>query len=222
MPDFSKWETSDLIAFVTIVILGVSLISPMIVAFVQRRTELKSKMLDIYKESYSKRYNREYYIFQDYIEKSGTIIAKLDSSQKMSDKEIQEFESASLKCLIFLSESERSEFDVFRINVKKALGIEDPREKKTFMHPDYFKELNKTIVKFSQLSNKTIIVSPIYSSFNKCINIAAQRLATIQAEEKAQLHLIQITLLEHLHRISLTILRKLASLCKSVKSKVCK
>ncbi|HEM3180855.1 TPA: hypothetical protein U0897_002221, partial [Streptococcus suis 92-4172] len=135
MPDFSKWETSDLIAFVTIVILGVSLISPMIVAFVQRRTELKSKMLDIYKESYSKRYNREYYIFQDYIEKSGTIIAKLDSSQKMSDKEIQEFESASLKCLIFLSESERSEFDVFRINVKKALGIEDPREKKTFMHP---------------------------------------------------------------------------------------
>ncbi len=70
MPDFSKWETSDLIAFVTIVILGVSLISPMIVAFVQRRTELKSKMLDIYKESYSKRYNREYYIFQDYIEKA--------------------------------------------------------------------------------------------------------------------------------------------------------
>lgn len=115
-----------------------------------------------------------------------------------------------------------SGFFVTSCAIIKLIGIEDPREKKTFMHPDYFKELNKTIEKFSQLYNKTIIVSPIYSSFNKCINIAAQRLATIQAEEKAQLHLIQITLLEHLHRISLTILQKLASLCKSVKSKVCK
>lgn len=220
MPDFSKWETSDLIAFVTVIILGVSLISPMIVAYVQRRTELKSKMLDIYKESYSKRYNREYYIFQDYIEKSGIIIAKLDSSQKLSDKEIQDFEASSLKCLIFLSESERSDFDVFRINVKKALGIEDPREKKTFMHPDYFKELNKTLIGVTQLTKRTIIVSPIYSSFNTCINIAAQRLATIQEEEQSQLHSIQVTLLELLHQKLVTILQKLTSLYKSIKSKV--
>ena len=218
--DFSKWSTSDLIAFVTIIILGVSLISPVIVAYIQRKTELKTQMLDIFKESYTKRYNREYYIFQDYIEKSGIIIAKLDSLQKPSTKEIQEFESASLKCLIFLSESERTDFDTFRINVKKALGIEDPREKKTFMHPEYLTELNKTIKGIAQLYQTTIVVSPIYTSFNKCINIAAQRLATIQAEEQVQLYSIQVTLAERLHQKSTILLQKLTSLRKSTKSKV--
>lgn len=220
MPDFSKWETSDFIAFVTVIILGVSLISPMIVAYIQRRTELKSKMLDIYKENYSKRYNREYYIFQDYIEKSGIIIAQLDSMQRPSISEIQIFESASLKCLIFLDDNERTKFDAFRIAVKKSLGIDDPREKKTPLHPEYFKEIQQAFANLAYISRKTIVVNPIYSSFNDCINIAAQRLATIQAEEKAQLHSIQITLLELLHRKSLTISRKLTSLCKSVKSKV--
>lgn len=218
--DFSKWSTSDLIAFVTIIILGVSLISPAIVAYIQRKTELKSKMLDIFSENYSKRYNREYYIFQDYIEKSGIVIAKLDSLQQLSTKEIQEFESSSLKCLIFLSESERLEFDTFRINVKKALGIEDPREKKTFMHPDFYKELNKTITGLTQLSKKTIIVSPIYTSFNKCINIASKRLATIQAEEQVQLDLVQLTILGHLHQKVIFLQKKLTTLCKSTISKV--
>ncbi|MFV8064277.1 hypothetical protein ACMZ5S_07450 [Streptococcus pluranimalium] len=218
--DFSKWSTSDLIAFVTIIILGVSLISPAIVAYIQRKTELKSKMLDIFSENYSKRYNREYYIFQDYIEKSGIVIAKLDSLQQLSTKEIQDFESSSLKCLIFLSESERLEFDTFRINVKKALGIEDPREKKTFMHPDFFKELNKQITGLTQISKKTIVVSPIYTSFNKCINIASKRLATIQAEEQVQLDLVQLTILGHLHQKVIFLQKKLIILCKLIKSRV--
>lgn len=218
--DFSKWSTSDLIAFVTIIILGVSLISPAIVAYIQRKTELKSKMLDIFSENYSKRYNREYYIFQDYIEKSGIVIAKLDSLQQLSTKEIQAFESSSLKCLIFLSESERLEFDTFRINVKKALGIEDPREKKTFMHPDFHKELSKTIVGLTQLSKKTIVVSPIYTSFNKCINIASKRLATIQAEEQVQLDLVQLTILGHLHQKVIFLQKKSIILCKLIKSRV--
>lgn len=118
-----------------------------------------------------------------------------------------------------MSESERTDFDTFRINVKKALGIEDPREKKTFMHPEYLKELNKTIKGIAQIYQTTIIVSPIYTSFNKCINIAAQRLATIQAEERVQLHSIQVTLTERLHRKSASLLRKLTSPRKSVKSK---
>lgn len=80
--DFSKWSTSDLIAFVTIIILGVSLISPVIVAYIQRKTELKSQMLDIFKESYTKRYNREYYIFQDYIEKKWHYHRKIRLSTK--------------------------------------------------------------------------------------------------------------------------------------------
>ncbi|WP_438835641.1 hypothetical protein [Streptococcus pluranimalium] len=218
--DFSKWSTSDLIAFVTIIILGVSLISPAIVAYIQRKTELKSKMLDIFSENYSKRYNREYYIFQDYIEKSGIVITKLDSLRPLSTKEIQAFESSSLKCLIFLSESERLEFDTFRINVKKALGIEDPREKKTFMHPDFFKELNKQITGLTQISKKTIVVSPIYTSFNKCINIASKRLATIQAEEQVQLDLVQLTILGHLHRKAIFLRKKSTALCKSTISKV--
>lgn len=111
--DLSQWEASDLIAFVSIIILGTSFIAPTFVAFVQRQTELRSKKLDIFKENYSKRYNRQYYIFQDFIEKSGNIIAQLDSKVVPSDKNIQEFESAALKCLIFLDPKERKNLMCF-------------------------------------------------------------------------------------------------------------
>ncbi|MCQ9211849.1 MULTISPECIES: hypothetical protein [unclassified Streptococcus] len=222
MPDLSQWSTSDLIAFVTIIILGISLIAPVFVAHIQRKTELKSKMLDIYKENYHKRYNREYYIFQDYIEKSGVIITKLDSYQRPTTDEIQTFESASLKCLIFLDDNERTKFDTFRIAVKKSLGIDDPREKKTPLHPEYFKEIQQAFANLAYISRKTIVVNPIYSSFNDCINIAAQRLATIEEEEQERLHSVQVTLLEHLHQKLTTLRKRLMLLGKSVWLKVSK
>lgn len=220
MPDLSQWSTSDLIAFVTIIILGISLIAPVFVAHIQRKTELKSKMLDIYKENYNKRYNREYYIFQDYIEKSGVIITKLDSNQRPSISEIQIFESASLKCLIFLNVPERAKFDAFRIAVKKSLGINDPRERKTPIHPEYYKELQQAFANYVAYTKKTIIVNPIYSSFNDCINIAAQRLATIEEEEQERLHSVQVTLLEHLHQKLTNLGKKLMFLGKLIWIKV--
>lgn len=221
MLNLSKWDTSDLIAFASLIILGVSLISPMVVAYIHRKTELKSKMLDIYKENFSKRYNREYFIFQDYIEKCGIIIAKLDSSQRPSQKEIQQFESASLKCLIFLSDSERVKFDTFRITVKKSLGIEDPRGKKTPLHEDYFKELAQTITTLTGgVLPKVTGVNPVYTSFNQCINIAAQRLATIEAEEEQRLHSVQITLRDRILQTLLKVMLKLGTLCMSTASRV--
>ncbi|HEP1510588.1 TPA: hypothetical protein VJE68_000053 [Streptococcus pyogenes] len=209
--DLSQWEASDLIAFVSIIILGTSFIAPAFVAFVQRQTELRSKKLDIFKDNYSKRYNRQYYIFQDFIEKSGNIIAQLDSKVVPSDKNIQEFESAALKCLIFLDPKERKEFDVFRIDVKKELGIEDPREKPSTIHtlinPKPFLGINSILFKQQ-------IVNQLYTSFNKCIKIASAKLATIEEEEQEQLYLVSASIPQRLGRTLISAKRKLSTQLK--------
>lgn len=209
--DLSQWEASDLIAFVSIIILGTSFIAPAFVAFVQRQTELRSKKLDIFKENYSKRYNRQYYIFQDFIEKSGNIIAQLDSKVIPNDKNVQEFESAALKCLIFLDQKERKEFDVFRIDVKKELGIEDPREKSPLIHtlinPAAFLGVNDILFKQK-------IVNQLYTSFNKCIKIASTKLATIEEEEQEQLYLVSASIPQRLGRTLISAKRKLSTQLK--------
>ncbi|GAA5356591.1 hypothetical protein [Streptococcus uberis] len=186
--NFEEWKVSDLIAFVSIVILGASFIAPTFVAIVQRKTELKSKKLDIFKDNFAKRYDRQYLIFQEFIENSGRIIAMLDSKTIPDQSEIQIFESSALKCLIFLTPYERTQFDMFRINVKKELGISDPREKLTPLSSNYISQTLLGMTQIHTFLNNKKVVNKLYSSFNDCIKISSRKLIEIEEEESRQLN----------------------------------
>lgn len=215
MFNFSKWTTSDIIQLLAFLVVLTSLLSPVFTAYLNKKIELKLKMLEIYKENHNKNYNRILYTFQNFIEESGKIIASLDSEHSPTNKEIQRFESACLKCLIFLDEAERKEFDDFRITIKKKLGVSDPRG---YYHPFSARYMTKVMQKAasSLYSTNKINVEKSYISFNKCIMITNRKLSELQLMQKEELNEVKGKYL--LLKISKASLRGLQSIIRKVKT----
>lgn len=216
--NFSKWNPSDLIAFGSLIVLGASLLSPIFSAFIERKTRLKSKLIDVYTDTYSKQYNRQYNAFQDFIERSGEMIAALATEIPPTPEEIQAFESACLKCLIFLDKGERNKFDTFRITVRIRLGYDDPRGEPSPAERMFQNLVPKILGDFTERTN----VDSIYSEFNTCIRISSQKLANLNKEEQEQLDSVLATNTQRLLQKLKTIRKKLLSLPKLLKYRLCK
>lgn len=216
--NLSKWDVSDIIAFASLILLGVSLSAPIFSAFIERKTRLKSKLIDVYTDTYSKQYNRQYDAFQDFIERSGEMIAALATEISPTPDKIQSFESACLKCLIFLDDKERQEFDNFRISVRLKLGYTDPRGEPSQLEKTFLNVVNAHTKAITSWGARTDVDS-IYLAFNDCIKISSQKLANLDKEEQARLNSVLTTNIQHLHQQLKLIRKKAYSLLKSVKDR---
>ncbi|MDT1958436.1 hypothetical protein MX629_08385 [Carnobacterium divergens] len=158
-----------------------TIIVPVIATVLNRRYDLKLKQIDYKRESLKTNRSQTLVTFQEFVVATGKILTRIDTSQIPSREEMQTFESSCLKCLLFLKEDDRQEFQQFRILVKLRFGHKDPRGSVTsnFL-------MTETLIKVTKSLQKSLGIEPsddVYASFNRCITIANNYLELFESQE---------------------------------------
>lgn len=164
--------------------IGLSAIfTPMLSTWIIRKYDYKLKKIELQKDFLDNSYSKVIESLQDFVINSGKILSRIDSSQQPSRDEIQNFEASCLKCLLFLEENERNQFQEFRILVKLRFGHSDPRGKRSTI---FSKTSTRTL---NQLQSALGIIpeDEVYSAFNKCITIAVTKLKTLELQQNKTL-----------------------------------
>lgn len=176
---------------------------PIVTTILNRKYDLAFKKIEFKRETLQTNHSQTLQTFQEFILATGKILTRIDSSQTPSRIEIQDFETACLKCLLFLNEEDRKTFQTFRILVKIRFGHKDPRGTNNF---SFFNSIQ--LVKDSMFAAHGIVQEDkVYSKFNECITIATKYLETFEIQEK-ELLTEQKAPSKLLHRIQLHSQRK--------------
>ncbi|HFI0621405.1 TPA: hypothetical protein ACGO3V_000873 [Streptococcus suis] len=216
MPDFSKFTITDALTYLSLLIALMTIIIPGVTTWISKRYDLSLKMLELTKEGHFKTYNRAYFVFQEFIEQSGKIVAIIDSGETPSSKDIQKFESTALKCLIFLPESDRKQFDSFRITVKIKLGQADPRGT-----PTPFEQSASVFTSVLRSVFSRADIDDLYKEFNQVIPILANRLTELEKAHKQELDgLRQSRGIHLLHQSLLKLSKYIIQVVKRTKLKI--
>ncbi|MEI4336643.1 hypothetical protein [Streptococcus suis] len=216
MPDFSKFTIADTLTYLSLLIALMTIIIPGLTTWISKRYDLSLKMLELTKEGHSKTYNRAYFVFQDFIEQSGRIVAIIDSGDAPSSKDIQKFESTALKCLIFLNKEDRERFDSFRIAVKIKLGQADPRGTPTPLE----QSANFLASMFRGVFTR-VDIDDLYSEFNQVIPILTNRLIELEKVQKQELdELRQSRGIRFLRQSLLKLSKGIIQVAKRIKLKI--
>lgn len=151
-----------------------------------KRYDLRLKKIELNKESLDVSYNNVVETFQNFVVNSGNILTRVDSSEKPTRKELQNFEASCLRCLLFLEHQDREVFQDFRILVKIRFGHADPREK----NADY-RLFNEAAAVRMMLTMKNFYGAKdedkVFTAFNKCISIAASKLEQLERQKTESL-----------------------------------
>lgn len=159
----------------------VSVISPILTSTINKRYELQLRSAELKKEALSSNYERMYSTFKTFITNTSVVVLRFDSDKKPTIQEFKQFETSCLECFLFLDETERDTFQDFRIHIKTQMGYEDPRP--NFVLSETIASQMQSIlsIAYGRKENKT------YKKFNKCIDIANEKLEKVSREE---LHLL--------------------------------
>lgn len=176
---------------------------PIVTTILNRKYDLAFKKIEFKRETLQTNHSQTLQTFQDFILATGKILTRIDSSQTPSRIEIQDFETACLKCLLFLNEEDRKTFQTFRILVKIRFGHKDPRGSSNFG----ILNTMKLVMDSMESSFGRIPEDKIYSKFNECITIATKYLEMFEIKE-TQLLTEQKVPSKLLHRIQLHSQRK--------------
>lgn len=216
MPDFSKFTITDALTYLSLLIALMTIIIPSVTTWISKRYDLSLKMLELTKEGHFKTYNRAYFVFQEFIEQSGKIVAIIDSGETPSSKDVQKFESTALKCLIFLPESDRKQFDLFRITVKIKLGQSDPRGT-----PTPFEQSISALTNVSGIIFSRADIDDLYKEFNQVIPILTNRLTELEKVQKQELdELRQSRGIRFLRQSLLRLSKGIIQVAKRIKLKI--
>jgi len=151
-----------------------------------KRYDLRLKKIELNKESLDVSYNNVVETFQNFVVNSGNILTRVDSSEKPTRKELQDFEASCLRCLLFLESQDREVFQEFRILVKIRCGHTDPRERTG----DY-RLFTEAAVSYASLAMKNLYGAKdedkVFTAFNKCISIAASKLEQLERQKTESL-----------------------------------
>ncbi|MBC2676237.1 hypothetical protein [Listeria booriae] len=150
---------------------------PTIGSYISKRFDLKMKELEFKKDLSVNNYSTVLTAFQEFTVASGAVLSRIDLKEMPSRNELQTFESACLKCLLFLDEEDRNQFQKFRVLVKIKFGHTDPRGTGPYLfHMDF--------IQSAML--KSLGGTPpdaTYSAFNRCVSIAHRHIGELLTQK---------------------------------------
>lgn len=155
----------------------ITLLSTIFSTVITKYSDLKMKKMDIKFNLMNSNYANSLEVFQNFVSHSSSLLDKINAGLKPDENEINQFDQSCVACLLFLDEDSRQLFQSFRIEVKIKLGYSDPREI----------DVLNTMANLSSLYKRATVVkpeNPLYSLFNKCLNIASKRIESITTDMK--------------------------------------